>query len=481
MIILGTNSIKASGFDVDYSCRLDNPGDGASSPDYLTRTPSSAGNRRTFTISYWVKRWGLQTGTSWQQVIGQQISNYFRCGFNSNEQGDIIRMYGNGGFEFRTTPFYRDVSAWYHVCLAIDTTQGTESNRAKLYVNGTQVTSFVTESYPSQNTDLDYNLDSEHVIGRSGSSGNDGLPAYLAQFVSIDGTAYAASDFGEFDEDSPTIWKPKDVSGLTFGSQGFYLDFADAADLGDDESGNTNDFAETGIAAINQVTDTPTNNFATLNPLDNTEGGIATFSEGNCKILTAVSAGNRCRSTVGLTTGKWYVEVKITSAAHLNYQTMGFTRTSPSGPGGDGWFGGGVGDVCYYSNDGKIYNTGNSVAGTAHGATATTGDIIGCFLDLDNNTANFYKNGAQQNSGTGYDISSINGDTEEWFFACGDATSNANTAELELNFGNPTYAPSSAVSDANGYGSFEYTPSVTTNGAAKDYLAICTKNLAEYG
>ena len=464
------STTAATGFDVDNSCRLD----GTSS--YMHKTPDSNSNRYTWTWSGWVKRSSNLAAQQTLFGVSAASGSYHLLSFDAN----ALLVHNYEGTHLTTTATYRDVSAWYHIVLAVDTTQSTDTNRLKLYVNGTQVTSFSNSGYPPEDEQMNINRTVQHDVGNAGTSYNYYFSGYMAEVVFIDGLALAPTSFGEFDSDSPTIWKPIDVSGLTFGTNGFYLDFKASDNLGNDANGGT-DWAEANLAATDQATDSATNNFATMNFLDNTEGGIATFSEGNCKILTDATLGNRCRSTVGLTTGKWYVEVKITSAAHLNYQTMGFTKTSPSGPLGDNWLGGGVGDVSYYSNDGKIYNTGNSVAGTAHGATATTGDIIGCFLDLDNNTANFYKNGAQQNSGTGYDISSINGDTDEWFFACGDAVNNANTAELELNFGNPSYAPSSAVSDANGYGSFEYTPSVTTNGAAKDYLAICTKNLAEYG
>ena len=458
MIILGTNSIKASGFDVDYSCMFGNPPDGASSPDYLTRTPSGATNQKTFTISYWVKRWGLQTGTSWQQVIGQQASNYFRCGFNSNEQGDIIRMYGPS-FEFRTTALYRDVSAWYHVVLAIDTTQGTESNRAKLYVNGTQVTSFVTATYPGQNVDQDWNVAAAIVIGRSGSSGNDGLPAYLAQLVNIDGTAYAASDFGEFDsDDSPTIWKPKDVSGLTFGTNGFFLDFADAADLGDDESGNTNDFAETGIAAINQVTDTPTNNFATLNPLDKGLSGC-TVSEGNTHVVMTSGAYKDIKSTIGMSAGKWYWETKLV-ANPSEGALVGITQMSVDGSNHTAVDAGRI----IYQTNGNVYRNVLGLSAVTGVGTYTDGDIISTALDMTNGTVKFYKNGSLVHTETN---STFQSDTWSFYVAGNDSTWSAN-------FGNPSFAISSGNADGDGYGNFEYA-------VPSGYFALCTKNLAEYG
>ena len=460
MIILGTNSIKASGFDVDYSCRFDNPNtpNSDTATDYLTRT-FSAGNRRTFTISYWVKRGNLNPANSFQQVIGQQASDYFRVGFGSNEQGNIFRMYGRGNFEFRTKRFARDVAAWYHVCLSIDTTQGTESNRAKLYINGVQETEFYTANYPSQNTELDYNRGARHTIGKTGgTNGIDAFPGYLAQIVSIDGSALAPTDFGEFDADSG-IWKPIDVSGLTFGSQGFFLDFADAADLGDDESGNGNDWTETGIAAINQVTDTPTNNFATLNPLI-FESSANTFAEGNLKITGSGADSWTTHyglSTIAVSTGKWFVEVKVTNAV-TSQAILGLISTSQALSGSLKDFG----TVCV-EREGRITGGGNNIQ---TGLTAfATNDIAGIAFDATNGTVQFYRNG----SAYGNAISSIASDT--YYFA---TTHYDAAGSVEFNFGNPPYAISSGNADGDGYGNFEYA-------VPSSYYSLNTKNLAEYG
>ena len=477
------SATAATGFNVANSCMFGNPEDGASATDYLTITPGSASNRRTFTISYWVKRGTLNPANTFQQVIGQQASNYFRVGFGSNEQGNIFRMYGRGNFEFRTKRFALDIAAWYHVCLAIDTTQGTAANRAKLYINGVQQTEFYTENYPDQNTELDYNLASAHVIGRSGTSGDDAFNGYLAQFVSIDGSALAADQFGEFDSDSG-IWKPIDVSGLTFGTNGFFLDFADSGDLGDDESGNGNDFTETGIDATNQSTDTCTNNFATLNSVDTYYSG-ATFSQGNLLQVSSTHSGSSSGqaspvpSTIGVSSGKWYAEIKYVSTAEHDYGRPGIT-SNQTGPGDStavlGHLPGSYG--MFYSG-GNIYN-GNGGTATSYGSTIHTGDIVGIYMDLDNNKLYFSDNGSLI-SATGISITApASTNLGAYFF--GHSDESRNTATNAWNFGGcPAFAISSSVSDDNGYGSFEYSPNITGDSEAKKFYSLCTKNLAEFG
>jgi hypothetical protein len=184
-----------------------------------------------------------------------------------------------------TTPVYRDVSAWYHVVVAVDTTQATSSNRVKLYVNGVQVTSFDNEIYPSLNFDTAVNNTVAHYIGDHPALGYyyDG---YMAEVNLIDGQQLDHTDFGEFDEDSG-IWKPIAYTG-TYGTNGFFLEFKDSSALGDDTSGEGNDFTVNNLTSIDQTTDTPTNNFATMNPLNYTPSAI-TYTEGNLKLAFPAS------------------------------------------------------------------------------------------------------------------------------------------------------------------------------------------------
>ena len=472
------SATAATGFNVANSCMFGNPEDGASATDYLTITPGSASNRRTFTISYWVKRGTLNPANTFQQVIGQQASNYFRVGFGSNEQGNIFRMYGRGNFEFRTKMFARDVAAWYHVCLAIDTTQGTAANRAKLYINGVQQTEFYTENYPDQNTELDYNLASAHVIGRSGTSGDDAFNGYLAQFVSIDGSALAADQFGEFDSDSG-IWKPIDVSGLTFGTNGFFLDFADSGDLGDDESGNGNDFTETGIDATNQSTDTCTNNFATLNPLNPI---VHAFEEGNLRIDGGADNWDSAFSTIGASSGKWYFEMKFLALeGGLRRAAMGLVDARGQTQFATNEVGYNVtnatGDSVGYNGNGTSNTIKKNDSAQYNGTEWSVNDIICMAVDLDNSAVYFRVNGsAWLNSGNPESGASKTGAVtitagETYVFG---GTAYGSSTEWEFNFGSPCYSESGGNSDGDGYGNFN-------QAVPSGYFSLNTKNLAEYG
>jgi hypothetical protein len=362
-----------------------------------------------------------------------------------------------------TNRVFRDPSAWYHIVVAFDTTQGTDSNRIKLYINGVQETSFSTATYPSQNTDLRFNTSGQVFnIGRRGDSVNL-LDGYLAETVFIDGQQLTPTSFGEFDEDSG-IWKPKDVSGLTFGNNGFYLDYEDSGNLGNDVNGGT-DLTVNNLTAIDQSTDTCTNNFATMNVLD----GQGTYSEGNLKVQTADSGRGSQISTIGVSTGKWYAEFKLTatssSLAYVGIDTTGSTQDA------NGYVGKKAYGYSYLSDGRKV----NNESFTSYGNSYTTGDIIGVALNLDDNELVFYKNGTAQNSGTAISITaSSSTDTGFYFFAFSDNEDNTGNVTFEANFGSPPYAISSGNSDANGYGNFEYS-------VPSGYYSICTKNLAEYG
>jgi hypothetical protein len=214
-LILPSNSISAGGYEVDNSLRFD---DGSS--DYLNRTPASAGNRKTFTISFWIKRANI--------VDSRLIS----CHSANSDAGNFEIDFGSSNFRivawdttFRVTNrVFRDPSAWYHFVTAVDTTQSTANDRIKIYVNGVQETSFSTLNNPSQNADTGFNQASTTRIGVASNALNGYFDGYMTEVCFIDGQALDPTSFGEFDEDTG-IWKPIDVSGLTFGTNGFYLDF----------------------------------------------------------------------------------------------------------------------------------------------------------------------------------------------------------------------------------------------------------------
>ena len=308
--ILSGNVASAlpTGYEVANSCRF-NDDDSA----YMHFTPSSAGNRRTMTLSVWFKGTSLADGTN--NILGQYNS--------SNENNSMLLTIESNGrimvwnyttsaytMNLRTNRLLRDPSAWYHVVVAVDTTQSTDTDRVKIYVNGVQETSFFASTYPTQNLELFMNEDKAQNIGtqRFGSTVSSPFDGYMAEFCFIDGQQLAPTSFGEFDDDSPRIWKPKDFKDdVTFGSNGYYLDFEDSSALGNDISGNNNDFTTVNFAATDQATDTCTNNFCTFNPLVPQDH---TFSEGNLKY----SSGSGWESgivTIEFSAGEFYMEQKI--------------------------------------------------------------------------------------------------------------------------------------------------------------------------
>jgi len=300
----------------------------------------------------------------------------------------------------------------------------------------------------------------------------------MAEVAFIDGTQYAASDFGEFNSDSPTIWQPIDFAGdVTFGDNGFYLDFKDSADLGNDVSGEGNDLTPTNIAAVDQATDTPTNNFCTMNPLDN-YFNAATFSEGNNYIVTGAPYSYNT-ATMGLAAGLWYFEVKVvastTIAVVLGVSNKNSTSTTD-------YLGSTSNNYSYNGENGDSFTAGS---GSTYGDTYTDGDIIGVYLDLTANKLYFAKNGTVQNSGTGLSITAAASTTGGFYLPSAGDYDSVNNVTLAFNFGNGNFggtAVSSGNADANGYGNFEYDPSAGTfDSASKSFLAICTKNLATDG
>jgi len=466
-----------SAYEVANSCRF-NDGDSA----YMHKTPGSSGNQRKFTFSTWFK---LGNSTEWLTLFatGADASNRFvilRHNESSNNSQIKIdaKTSDSQTIELRTNASFRDPAAWMHLVVAVDTEQSTSTDRVKVYINGTQITSFNQTTYPAEDHDTEVNKAAEHRVGRY-NAGDNYFDGYLAETVFIDGTQYAASDFGEFDEDSPTIWKPKDVSGLTFGTNGFYLDYEDSSNLGNDKNGGT-DLTEVNLAATDSATDTPTNNFATINPLFYSASSY-TLTEGNLSVDgNASSAWRSLYTTIPLTSGLWYWEVKIDAhnSTDLNNFIIGIVsidqldQTSSNGK----FFGTAQG-YGYHAKDGKKLNNDTVTAnGASYGASFSTGNIIGVFLDLDNHKLYFSKDGVVQasgdptsgSSGTNAAFSITTGHT---YVPC---IANYYTQEqYTFNFGNPVVALSSAQNDPNGYGSFEY--------STEGYYSICTKNLAEFG
>ena len=349
---------------------------------YLSRT-ASGGSRTTWTISTWVKRGSL--GSSLSSTIFNGIID------NSNEtqllfNNDSIEFYDYSSASRTGTLFtnakYRDTSAWYHIVAVWDTTNATAGDRMRLYVNGVEETSFATDTQPSssQNSSLGNGTYTQQV-GLYSANSSYYFNGSMAHFHFIDGTAYDASAFGETDA-TTGIWKSKLSPSVTYGTNGFFLKFNEGA-LGTDSSPNGNNFTVNG--SLTPSKDTPDNVFATLNPLyPYTSTGA--FTNGN----TAPSDYNGLQGivgTLGVSSGKWYFEVKASSTPLENMVGWGARDN-----GAINFSGGEAYDYCRYLGYANYYN--NSSATAISGASAySAGDICGCALDLDGNKIYWYKNG----------------------------------------------------------------------------------------
>ena len=449
------NSGLATGYDVANSVRF-NDGDSA----YMHITRGSAGNQRTFTISMWIKRCELGS-SNYFFTVGPDGDTNFVMYFDSNDQLEVWEY--KSSYQFRLKPKYkfRDIVGWYHLCVAVDTTQSTSTNRVKIYVNGTQLTDFDTSSYPSQDYDTLMNDDRKYWLGKytSLSFYYDG---YLAEVLVLDGTAATPTSFGEYDEDTPTIWKPINVSGLTFGTNGFYLDFEDSSNLGNDANGGT-DWTEVNLDATDQSTDTCTNNFATLNPL--APYSNTTYSEGNCIASGSANAWQLATGTIGVSQGKWYWEVLLSGGTAGNYHTGVRDESANDYTGNHNQ----NGTTTFYNGDGgEVFKGGVDVFTTAnYGTMNASSDILGVALNMDDKQITLYKNGSAIASNVA--LSTSISEAMPTFLT------DANDVVFKVNFGGcPSFAISSGNADGNGYGNFEY--SVPSN-----YYSLCTKNLAEFG
>ena len=460
--ILGANSVRETGYNVDNSLRFD-----AASSSKITRTISSSGSTKIFTTSFWMKLSAYGTNDAMPFGVdpdGSFGNNMITMEINADRKMRLD-AYISGAYVFRlrTKRKFRDETGFYHIVFAVDTSQSTEANRVRLYVNGVEETNFESTSYPSLNTDININ-NSGNIINFGGRSGTF-FPGYLCEVAYIDGTQLAASDFGEFDSDSPTIWKPKEFKDdVTFGTNGSYLEFKDSSALGDDTSGNGNDFSLTNLAAIDQSTDTCTNNFCTWTGLTPRSSDI-TLSEGNLNI-TMGGTSRGIFGTIAVSSGKFYYEAKWVSGSFFE---VGIVATSNMND-NDDVYGGKTGAFMYKQN-GDIRSGGSTLTTVG---SLSTGDIVGVAIDMDNGFVYFSKNGTFQNSGNpasgssgtgGFDISA----NSEYVPAA-----SPTSAVLSGNFGSPSFSISSGNSDSEGFGNFEFS-------VPSGYFALNTKNLAEYG
>ena len=453
--ILGANTLS-SGYDIDNSLMF-NDNDSA----YLSKTLGSNGNQKTFTWSAWIKRGNI--GTS--QFLFDVHANAQHHSHFYISSGNVPAVYtANGNYSFSTKNRLADPAAWYHLVFRIDTTDGTNSNRVRIYINGTEAT-YDSYSTISQNTNFEINGNgSACSIGRR--NAGDYFDGYMAEIFFCDGQSYAPTVFGEYSSTSPSVWIPKNCKDdLSFGTHGYYFPFDDSSDLGDDESGTGNDFAENNIAATDQSTDTPTNNFATFN--GRVKGSTSpTFLQGNIQVDAGGNWGHAV-GTIGLASGKWYWEIdNITASSNVffgicNEFNVGHldNDSTPYSEAG----------LILYFQDGR-----RTVDGTdSEGEYNAYGTTMACALDLDSGTKTikFFRDNSEEGSVN----LTANFPDGEFVFPIFMGSASSNACGVDFNFGGTiSTALASAESDANGYGSFEFAP-------PSGYYAICAKNIADYG
>ena len=455
-------------YSIDNSCRFD---DGSSA--YMHKTPGSAGSLRKVTISCWFKKTQAINGTTWQQILNCSDSDgnpYFAFGLKADK---FTVSSGSGSVELRkqSTQVLRDPSAWYHLCVSIDTTDGTAGDRVKMYINGTRVTSFAASTDPSLNYDFpSLNTTSYAInIGRDDYGGGEGyLDGNLAELFFIDGTAYAASSFGEYNEDSPTIWQPKNCKDdLTFGTNGFYLDFKDSSNLGNDANGGT-DLTEVNLAATDSSTDSPTNNWCTMNPLSCVD--VTDMSENNLKVRLETS-DDSIMSTFAMSKGKWYWEEKRVTQGARGY--TGVCDYATPEMGGNAARDASTEWAIMIDHNGNTEGSGVTVNSHVKGSAPSDNDIFTYAFDADNGQVWVGVNANVDISGTA-NVTGLATGVPYFYFFEESGGSDPDETVLEMNFGNPINSISSGNSDDNGYGNFEYA-------VPSGYYALCTKNLAEKG
>ena len=476
----------STGYDIDNSVKME-----ADNSEYLSRVLSSSGNRRTFTISTWRKRSELgDMQTMYSCNVSGQEGTLLRFATENASYPDAIQIdIGAVGTNSRsyTSSLYRDTSAWYHVVLAVDTTQSTATDRFKLYVNGVLITDYASRNNPAQNFDTSNNhaanSNTQHVGAyTTGGQVYGKASGYTADTYHIDGQALAPTEFGEYDEDSG-IWKPKEYTG-TYGTNGFFLDFSDSANLGDDASGNANNFTENNIAAADQATDTPTNNFVTWlsnGTIFNNGSDNMLFNEGGTRMKRGGGTGWTTHyANMAASSGKWYFEHESVGANNTMMGAIPVDGTTDNSSGRNNHYLGNVAGhgVGYQFVDRYIYQNGSYFLNG--GSNPNSGTIVQVALDLDNGKIYFGLDNTWLNQQTGSNPSTgSNGlslagwsSDQMWMFAGSSYNPNVNQS---TNFGGYTeMSISSAANDENGYGTFEYAPPT-------GFLAMCSKNLAEYG
>ena len=430
---------------------------------YLTRTPSSAGNRKTWTWSAWIKR---SSGLGNQQCLlacSSGSSVFHLVYFDGND-----KLNHNYNTTYCLTErVFRDTNAWYHLVCAVDTTQSTASNRVKFYVNGVQET--LSGNFPSQNADMTINNNVRHDISNGGANFNGQFyfDGSMSHIHFIDGTAYDASAFGSTDSVTGE-WQINTSPSVTYGTNGFFI-LKDGNSV-TDQSGNSNNFT-VGGGTLTKTEDCASNLFVTLNSLNPDAVNNSPLSNGNTKFTNVGGDYYSRTGNIAVTSGKFYAEVKITQAGGSQVGIIDITKAT-----GDSWYANAIERAYVYLENGYRYS--NDSGGSWGANTYTTGDIIGVAMDLDNNKVYVSKNGVFQNSGDPTSGSTGTGAmysiTDGYDYTFVSTTLDGGTDPVhEWNFGNGYFGStqiSSAGTNASGNGIFEY--DVPTG-----YTALSTKGL----
>jgi hypothetical protein len=450
---------SGGGYSIEDSLRF-NDNDSAN----LSRTPSVAGNLKTWTWSGWVKRGNIGTNQTLFVSNNAGSQQYTAINFNSSDQ-----IYLLTGTTIPSNPHlatssavFRDTSGWYHIVSTLDTTQADANLRWRVWVNGSEIVMNRTAT-ATQNLDLNINRTQAHYIGQFGNSATY-FDGYMAEINFVDGQALTADDFGEINEDTGE-WSPIEYEG-TYGTNGFYLPFDGNAN---DSSGNGNNWTENNLASTDYMISTPTNNFNVFNVIAAAPSSADTYEEGNLEATNSTVDPRTSITTIPVSSGKWYAEfyyqAQTSNAIVFGVVTDSYSPSSSTLMAYLVSSGGGV--VGYFGFNGNKYIDGVS---TGYGSSFTVGDIIGVALNLDDNEITFYKNNVSQGVITSKTFSGA----YNFFTASGtggggqrsllNAGQDSSFAGLKTRQGN---------TDANGNGDFYYAP------PAGGYLALCTDNLPE--
>ena len=464
---------------------------------YLSRTPAGAGNRKVFTLSFWVKRSKISVADT--ALFGVQVDGNNRV-YARWEADDTFKWYfaiGGTGYDSGTLIKFRDTSSWYHIVVAVNMAGSGDAGKLKIYVNG--VNQIVTYASTLPDADTAMNTANVHLLGKKDGAGNY-MDGYLAEVNFVDGTMLTPATFGETKNG---VWIPKAPS-PTYGTNGYRLQFTsivhdapedegteDTDNIGADTSGEHNNWTAVDaiVASDCAIPDCPENNFPTMNPIDVGTGGgtigLINYSEGNLKVFASGGAMEGTRSSIALPqSGKWYWEVGVVALGYINQVGISTSEkhVDNTADGQADHIAWGFGTWMTDNNSGNSkyqVNVGGS-GGDNWVAQPASGDVLGIAYDADNGKLWFARNGTYQNTSgtanpaTGADprASSLTG--KEWFplfagYPDGSPNYIMNFGQDSSFAGNET---AQGNTDGNGIGDFYYAP-------PSGYLTLCAVNLPE--